>query len=260
MKPPGGKFSLSILALLLLVSAQNAFGRAGVSGAARGLKNPKSLDGLCTVGNANQAWVKDKYCKGMRDTFLKDCRDKFDRVQKNLKTSGLGDDFAKNCPGFSGLANDELKFSMVLENLSAALAIEESDWRVKATGDGGKSKGVFQISLKVAKTPAYSCGCKHIKSEADVWNGAKNSACGASIIIHWLDQQVYKKKPAGGHVIGGGPAGRPGSSKGLSNYFGPFGDRQKDKRTRMLGKLANWCEQNGTGGAAGLPGDAAAQK
>ena len=253
MKNALGVRFLILAALMNLILLNSAHAHSGVSGAAGGLKDPSSLTGLCTTGNSNQRWVKDGWCGAIRDSFMNKCKEKFGHVFDNLESSGLKKDFNQYCPGFDKIATDPLKFSIVLEQLSAALFIEESEWETGARGDRGRSQGISQISLKVAKTPAYSCGCSDIKKQSDINDGKKNSACGASIMIHWLDKQVYKQNTLGANsVIGGGPAGKPGQSKGLANYFGPFGDRQQDKRARIMKKLKNWCQK--TSGADGLPG------
>ncbi len=245
----------SLISALLMSDAAHA--RGGIGSAARGLKNPNSLDGLCTASNSGQTWVKQGWCKAIRETFNKHCSDKFKSLQQQLTKDGNGlrKDIEQNyCPGFGSLVNDKLKFSMFLENLSAALFIEESDWRPKATGDGGRSQGIAQISVQVAKMGPYRCGCKSTNSKSDIWDGAKNSACGASIVLHWLENE---SKREGEQKVGGGKAGGGKAARGIAAYFGPMGDGQKNKRSRIQKKVANWCRKNGSDpGAKGLDQDA----
>lgn len=224
--------------VLLMATGTQAFA-AGVRGGARGIKNPNSLNGLCTKADSSQRWVARGWCKTMRESLEQGkggCSKKAFGDVRSKAQNGTLKDVEKYCPNVKELAANETHFAAFLTQLTAALSIEESDWTEKGKPSSMGAKGVMQLSLKSVKQKAYACGCSDIKSDRDLFDAHKNIKCGSFIALHWLskDSQV------------GSGSGNKGS-KGIARYFQPFRDIDRKKRDRMQKKLTNYCKQRGSG-------------
>lgn len=242
----------SILALLLL-GALSAQARTG-GGAAAGSSQLKGAGpkGLCTSDreNANEKWVKDGWCKQIMETMTKEpCgKDDFDKLQqkaKNNQVNGLD----KYCSNVSSKAANRNEFAGVMQQVIAALVIEESEWVAGAKGpditaDGkigkkipkgakvGNAKGLMQLS--VDSVGKYKC-CKDIKSDADLKDPKKSLKCGTQIAIHWMQRDGEAGKGTGNK-----------GARGAARYFQPYREIDKLKRERMQKKVNQaYCNRNG---------------
>ena len=230
-------FISSLLGVLLL--SQEAFGRAGVGSGAKGLKNPKSLDGLCTVENKGQKWVGQGWCKTIGESLNKGCSGQVTERIRSKVQSGQIKDFQQYCPNINEIAGDQFKFSEVLKQMMAALTIEESDWRHSLKPNKYKAEGLMQVSVgSVRNVKAYSCGCSGIKGSKDLQDPHKNLKCGTYIALHWLDKD---------NTVGGGSGNK--GARGIARYFQPFRNIDKHKRQRIQNKISNYCKVSSGGGA-----------
>ncbi len=244
-----GGFKISGLLVLLVLLSEPAWGRAGVGRTAGGLKDPKSLAGLCTQENGSQNWVKKGYCKTLSESMNNGCSgEKLESIRNKAmkgKIEGLND----YCPGGQAMAQDKEKFAQFMTQLTAALTIEESDWRENVGVSSMGAKGLMQLSYGSVKQKAYSCGCNSIRSDADVRRDHhKNLRCGSYIVLHWIDKDG---------VIGKGSGNK--GSRGAARYFQPFRDIDKKKRERMKQKIANYCKQREAGQAQPVDGASGGQ-
>ncbi len=234
-----GGFKIFSLCLLLLALTEPAWGRAGVGRTAGGLKDPKSLAGLCTQENGSQNWVKKGYCKTLQESMTKGCSGQKLESIRNKAMQGKIEGLNEYCPGGQNMAQDKEKFAQFMTQLTAALTIEESDWRENVRTSSMGAKGLMQLSYKSVKQKAYNCGCNSIRSDADVSRDHhKNLRCGSYIVLHWIDKD---------NVIGKGSGNK--GSRGAARYFQPFRDIDKKKRERMKQKIANYCKQREAGQA-----------
>lgn len=245
----GGIKSLSLFVLFLLFSNQ-AWGRAGVGRTASGLKDPKSLAGLCTQENSSQHWVRKGYCKTLHESISKGCGGQKLESIRNKASRGRIEGLNDYCPGSQSMAQDKEKFAQFMVQLTAALTIEESDWRENIRSSSMGANGLMQLSHKSVKQKAYNCGCSAIRSEADVRKDHhKNLRCGSYIVLHWIDRD---------NVVGKGKGNK--GSRGAARYFQPFRDIDKKKRRRMQQKLANYCQKFNSGQAQPVAGESGNSK
>lgn len=246
---------LLILTALLgsLMGATTAQARTG-GGAARAagqLKGP-GPKGLCTSDseNANEKWVKEGWCKQIMETLTKeDCaKDDFEKLQQKAKANQIKG-LDKYCSNVSSKASNRNEFAGVMQQMIAALVIEESDWDPKAKGpaitaDGktGKSipkgaatknaKGLLQLSTD--SVGSYKC-CKDLKTQADLDNPKKSLKCGTQIAIHWMQRDGETGRGSGNK-----------NSRGGARYFQPYREIDKAKRERMQNKVnQGYCNRGG---------------
>lgn len=245
----GGVKSLSLLVLLVFLSNQ-AWGRAGVGRAARGLKDPKSLAGLCTQENSSQNWVRKGYCKTLNESMTKGCSGQKLESIRNKAANGRIEGLNDYCPGSQNMAQDKEKFAQFMVQLTAALTIEETDWRENVKPNYMGASGLMQLSYKSVKQKAYNCGCSSIRSASDVSKDHhKNLRCGSYIVLHWIDKD---------NVVGKGKGNK--GSRGAARYFQPFRDIDKKKRKRMQQKLSNYCQKFQSGQAQPVAGESGSSK
>lgn len=133
----------------------------------------------------------------------------------SLRGSGLlaGNpaDIATFCPAYPKASERDRKAFWV--GLFSALAKHESTWNPRAAGEGGKYRGLLQISPGTAR--AYGCDSKSL------YDGAANLSCAVRI----ASRQVARTG-----VVAGGP-GRWG---GLAADWGPM------RNGRKLADIAAW--------------------
>ncbi len=243
---------LRYLPLLLLGAALSAQARpgGGVAAAAPQLKGP-GPKGLCTSDseNANEKWVKDGWCKQIMETMTKeDCaKDDFEKLQQKAKSNQING-LDKYCSNISSKANNKNEFAGVMQQMIAALVIEESEWVANAKGpnitaDGktgsqipkgakvGNAKGLLQLSTDSVRK--YKC-CKDLKSDKDLNDPKKSLKCGTQIAIHWMQRDGEAGK------------GSKSQARGAARYFQPYREIDKAKRERMQKKVnQGYCNRNG---------------
>lgn len=247
MKTTGGLKGLALLVLVFLTS-QQAFARGGVGRTASGLKNPNSLDGLCTQENSSRNWVAKGYCKTLHESMSQGCAGQKLESIRSKAAQGQIEGLQDYCPNGQAMAQDKDKFTQFMMQLTAALTIEESDWSERVGVSSMGAKGLMQLSYSSVKQKAYNCGCSSIKSDADVSRDHhKNLRCGSYIVLHWIDKDKVIGK-------GGGNKG----SRGAARYFQPFRDIDKKKRERIKQKLSNYCKQRESGQAQPVAGSSGA--
>lgn len=192
-------------------------------------------NGLCVEKNRDrvQASGKSNYCtmlKGILDD-PKSCAHQEIANLTDASSSASGqapsiDGMGQFCANYSSLDSGTDFYYQLL----SVMVYTESRWSPKATGDGGRSKGLLQISLTDAGS--YS-DCKNLTAK-NIFDPYTNLKCGSCIAM---------KNLARDRSMGSGHAGTR-SSKGLARYFGPFGDTSRVKRT-IASATNQFCEANG---------------
>ncbi len=133
------------------------------------------------------------------------------------------------CPNYSQFNGDSHARALIWRNIVAALVTEESSWNPRTSGDGGRSRGLLQFGHSNARMKPYSCACQ--PAQRNIENASANARCGTHIFLYNVARDMK---------MGGGPAGYPGSY-GAARFFGPYGDRQSNKRARMAAKVTQYC-------------------
>jgi len=227
--------------IALLTTGTNTWAQ-GVRGGASGLKNPNSLNGLCTTHDNGQKWVQQGWCKTIRETLSQGCaQSKFNDVRQKAQ-SGRFEGVQEYCPNIQELAGDQNHFASFLTNLVATLIIEESDWRERGATSSMGAKGLGQLSVGSARQAAYKCGCNKLTA-GTIEKGHENAGCTAYIALHWWSKDSTVGKGSGNK-----------GARGAARYFQPFRDIDKNKRERMKKKMSNYCRQR-QGGSIDLQGE-----
>lgn len=243
----------------------DAFARAGgASGAATAVAMAgPGPTGLCTgdIENMAQKWISLGWCRSIKEAMTaKECaRLNMDSLRQKA-LAGKIKDLELFCPNMNKIATDQAKFNSVMQQIVAALAVEESHWGQSAVGPafsvaGSKqsrspvksraravikspvkkrAKGLLQLSLESAKQKQYECGCENIKTEKDVMDAEKNLQCGTWIAMYWMNEHNALGEGTGNDV-----------ATGLGKYFQPYRDIDGNKRERMQGKVAGYCVSRG---------------
>lgn len=133
------------------------------------------------------------------------------------------------CPNYSQFNGNANTRALIWRNIVAALVAEESSWNPRTSGDGGRSRGLLQFGHTNARAKPYSCACR--PAQQNIENVSANARCGTHIFLYNVARDMK---------MGGGPAGRRGAY-GAARFFGPYGDGQSKKRTRMAAKVAQYC-------------------
>lgn len=203
--------------------------------------------GLCTDDSQNKAskWVAQGFCLTIKESMNKqECAKKNMESLKTKAAAGKIEGLKEFCPNINEIASDQAKFNSVMQQVVAALIIEESEWQgrpgPKFSVNGVKknsAQGLMQLSLDSVKQKPYECGCKKIKSTEDVVDDKKNLECGTWIAMYWIDKDG---------TLGEGSGNK--KSKGAARYFQPFREIDKQKRKRMQGKVSQYCTERGTKG------------
>lgn len=189
-------------------------------------------DGLCSqpglFQTTKQAALGDRSpCDVILDTILKDpCTADY--------ASRLGqhepEDMEAFCPGFGAIKNDPMKRALALQALAAAIVKTESGWQRLATGDGGKSKGYFQLTT--LSDVHHGCSCSKLKDEFDQ---IQNLQCGTQMIVSFMEKD---------HTVGKGSGS---GSRGIARSFGPFRDH-RGERDDIKKRTSAWCKASFSNG------------
>ncbi len=187
------KIIFTAVAVALLYSS-SVFAAAGVSWAAKeDYKNPKNEMGLCTEASSKQLFMKTGYCQSIMEILtnenycpkgcdpkecpaakFKEIKERF--LQDRAGTTGTAkakytkavtidytcDNKKENATKYlEDLAKDKdtTKFTNVMAQFFAMVAIETSDWDSQAKGNGG-GEGLFGLTRKDMEDPKYRCGCE----------------------------------------------------------------------------------------------------
>lgn len=247
-------FFLCAVSLLPVLALARPGG--GLGTATTGLLDEGSK-GLCTSDseNSTENWVKDGWCKQIMDVMTKEeCgKEDFAKLQEKAK-QGQIKDLELSCSSISSKAADKMQFAGVIQQIVAALVIEESSWDPKISGpditaDGrtgpnihpGEStdNAVGLMQLSVSSVGKYQC-CQDIKSKADLQDPKKSLKCGTQIAIHWMQEDGE---------LGGG-SGK--NARGIARYFQPYREIDKIKRERMQKKVNGYCARDSQPDAGSL--------
>jgi hypothetical protein len=242
-------------------------GGAGLS--AGGMKNPDSLFGLCTEAGGNtetnahtpnrnnggvgQVWLTQGYCDAVRERIEKPiaCNGVDDAAQKIMNSSKVMNEIKEFCPEAEYTAGNPREFTMVFQQIIAALTIEESTWKDNDTSWMG-AKGLMQLSKGSVRGYA-KCdnGCAEMaksgKMGGTVQANMNNMTCGTAIAMVWVAKD---------ETLGSGSGKR---SRGIARYFQPYREIDKVKRARMKEKVGNYCrtqlkkDTDPNGGGSGTP-------
>lgn len=230
-------FALLAFIFVSLLSVE-AFALPGGMGSS--LKAPNSLYGLCTQDGGNtvglkQVWMTQGYCDAVRERIEKpmSCNG-VDNAADKIRNGKVAQEIKSMCPEVD--MNSEREFTMVFQQIVAALTIEESMWKDNDTSWMG-AKGLMQLSRGSVRGYAKcDAGCAQLaktgKMSGDVQSNMANMTCGTAIAMVWVAKD---------QVLGGGSVRRK-TARGIARYFQPWGDVDKKKRERMKNKVANYCK------------------
>jgi hypothetical protein len=224
-------------------------------GMSSSLKDPSSLYGLCTQDGGNtvglkQVWMTQGYCDAVRERIEKpiSCNGVEDAADK-VRKGKVAQEIKSMCPEVD--MNSEREFTMVFQQIVAALTIEESMWKDNDTSWMG-AKGLMQLSRGSVRGYAKcDAGCAQMantgKMGGDVQSNMANMTCGTAIAMVWVAKD---------QVLGGGSGNK--KSRGIARYFQPYREVDKHKRERMKNKVANYCKtqlkKDSNGGGAPVNG------
>lgn len=222
--------------ILVLVAVAVAFPMAAE--AARKNKKKRSgagstyndaKDTLCRGGTGSKQTTPQpdgggiSYCDMIYNQLKDPCTGAFVDQLASQDTEDM-EDF---CPGFGGAKSDKEKVRIMLMNFVASVVTTESHWNPKETGDGGKSKGMLQLTKKTDQR--HGCACGQLQDE---FNAKQNLACGTQMIVSFMAKDK---------TVGKGKGDR--GSKGAAKSFGPFRDGRKE-REAIKGRISKWCSES----------------
>lgn len=139
-------------------------------------------------------------------------------------------DIATFCPAYpKAKADDRAAFWM---GLFSALAKHESTWNPRAAGEGGRYRGLLQITPATAR--AYGCDA------GALYDGAANVSCAVAIAA----RQVART----GVVVGG-----PGGWGGLAADWGPMRNGRKLADIAAWTRAQDYCQLDQTNTLAPQP-------
>jgi hypothetical protein len=144
------------------------------------------------------------------------------------------------CPGWSTVKGDPEKRALMLMNMVAAVVKTESGWNNLSIGDGGKSKGMLQLTASTDRK--HGCHCTNLTNELDA---RQNLMCGTHMIVSFMAKDRTVGRGTGEHC--GGDAGGCGA-QGIARSFGPFRDGRKE-RADIQRRISQWCRESLLGGA-----------
>jgi hypothetical protein len=201
-------------------------------------------DGLCSqtglFQTTKQAELKDRSpCDVILDTILNDsCTASYAEQLGQQEPEGM-EEF---CPGFGTIKNDPMKRALALQTLAAAIVKTESGWRRLDTGDGGTSKGYFQLTK--SSDQRHGCSCAKLENEFDQ---TQNLQCGTQMIVSFMAKD---------HTVGKG-SGR--GARGIARSFGPFRDG-RGERDDIIRRTSAWCKASFVNGGERAPANTGANK
>jgi hypothetical protein len=222
----------------LFVSLLSVEAFALPGGMSSAMKDPNSLYGLCTQDGGNtvglrQVWMTQGYCDAIRERIEKpiSCNGVEDAADK-IRKGKVAQEIKSMCPEVD--MNSEREFTMVFQQIVAALTIEESTWKDNDTSYMG-AKGLMQLSKGSVRGYAKcDAGCAQMgksgKMGGDVQSNMNNMTCGTAIAMVWVAKD---------QALGQGSGKR---SRGIARYFQPYREIDKRKRERMKNKVANYCK------------------
>jgi hypothetical protein len=193
-------------------------------------------DSLCTgttsVQTQQQAPNNESFCKTIEKTILDESKGQFCNPSNAELAEKIGanvNDMNEFCPGWEKFRRSRDARAAFLMNFVAAIVKTESSWNTNTAGDGGKSKGLLQLT--VASDRKYGCACNDLQNDADLHNPIKNLKCGTRMILWHM---------ASDSTVGRGDASNP---LGIARSFGPFrngrGEREDIKR-----RVKDWCDKS----------------
>jgi hypothetical protein len=198
----------------------------------------------------------DSMCQGGKNSFqtktggngldtgdLSLCDVIYNTITQDSCTAAFADQLGKQepsdmeefCPGFSTVKDNREKRAMVLMNLIAAVVKTESGWKNNSTGDGGKSRGLLQLTA--SSDSAHGCSCKNLHNE---FNATQNLQCGTHMIVSFMARDHTVGRGSGEHC--GGDASGCGA-QGIARSFGPFRDGTKE-RADIIRRVSGWCRSS----------------
>jgi putative hemolysin len=208
-------------------------------------------DPLCTGNITDQN--RKKACQALNEALRSGCtKDVIDDIAKKYEQGMRGNPKAEPiagmnqfCPNYGNLFNgDDTYRQLFFQQFVAALITEESGYDPNAD-DNGKSRGMMQIHPDQAKAPKYACACKDVvhggtkgkgqQEGTGIFSVAANVKCGAHIALVDLRDDMS---------MGSGSV-RAKTAKGPAKNYGPFGDSQAKKRSRMASKTSAYCVARG---------------
>lgn len=207
----------------------------------RGTPVNSGPDGLCYKPGLFQTTAKNELggrtpCQVIEDTITKGCTgDRYFNQIAQGHIRGM-DEF---CPGWSQLKGDTDKRAKMLTALVAAIVKTESSWRTDTRGDGGKSRGLLQLTASTDS--GKGCACGNLRNEFDI---KQNLECGTHMIIKYLAED---------RVVGSGTTDH--DARGIARSFGPFRDG-RGERADIIRRVSGYCrslKQNAPPPAAAPP-------
>lgn len=199
-----------------------------------GTQSGTAADRLCMGQASKQSQQRSLNFNGSIST-LSYCDLIYNTIARDSCTSAFTDKLAaaplegieEFCPQFNSFKADKQKLALFLMNFVAAIVTQESSWNEKESGDGGKSKGLLQLTR--ASDQSKGCSCQKLNDE---FNPAENLACGTHMIIKYMAED---------HVVGKG-SGDSGA-RGIARSFGPFRDGRPERK-KIAAKMVSWCQNS----------------
>lgn len=185
-------------------------------------------DGLCYQAGLFQTTARPELggltpCQVIANTIENDsCTSQFTDVlaRENIE------DMEQFCPGWTQMRGDPVKRTAMLTGLVAAIVRTESGWRNGATGDGGKSKGMLQLTTATDRRHGCSCG-----QLSDEHNMGQNLRCGTHMIISFMARDKTVGRGTGDY-----------GARGIARSFGPFRDG-RGERADIMRRTSNYCRR-----------------
>ncbi len=276
-----------------LLISQSAFARPGTEAPVHpNYDDHFTVVGLCTANQNNNKnhYFTSGHCKTIWETLTKQGGDPENCVAKmveQVRLRALDDDESKaklqkqglknpeklnlgfQCDGQNNAAEENMdkilkdptKFSTVLMQLFANIAIQESKWQVNYKGNAGQDRGVkcetdcgiFGLNKADMEKPEYKCGCE-IPNKTDdqkqsdpTMDGHLNLRCGITMAL----VEVLKDKENNNLLGGGKPKGKdqPKDERyGMAKIFKSLQsveDKTPEvdtKREKVIAKMKTYCE------------------
>jgi hypothetical protein len=184
--------------------------------------------GLCIQKNQSQLQAqggKNSYCNLLRG-IIDDPKSCAHQAISQLASSDSSiDGIGQFCSDYSALDSATDFYYQLL----SAMAYTESGWKNSSSGDGGKSKGIFQISESDAAN--YS-DCKGLNSK-NIRDAYTNMKCGSCIAMTLL----LKDREMGSGSV------KKGNARGIARYFGPL-STGRIERVSISNATSQFCNGN----------------
>ncbi len=245
-----------LLLVLPLVFSADAFAkkkkrRAAPMSGSSDMRGKNS--GLCTANDSGQPQVKLGWCKVIEEALTKDgseAKKLLDQIVQNGGTSAAKiNGMNEFCPQYDQLAANEHSRTLFFQNLIANTIIPESGWKTGETGDGGKSKGLCQLSESDAKV--YKGDCEKLNGSnimsANFDAVTTHLKCCTQVVLTNL---LYGDGPLKKKVDMSMSSKNGKKNYGIGRYFGPYQEGRKEK-TALVKRMSEYCTY--AAGSGGQP-------